>query len=316
MRPGRTGSEQPAARRWGARRTIVAAVAIVLVVLLLPSLAQAAAPAWADPPSWGNGVVFCAFESDLPGLTASPASAIGTGLSVQGLSLQERDGVRIVAWADFSASDWTVTNASDEDTFDLEYNASVPVVNATGGVGAVTVGIDFVLPAYSGADPAPANVVVMGMYLAGWPWQSGLDLLVLSVTLAPASSDEHLAYADATGGNVSSVANASGATIGAFLPGAAGTVSVPGSPPSSIAALSSATPNGTRATVTSSFSASGEYRTLDYASHVEINVPSTVAGLPVADYVLVGGAAAVIVAVVGLGGRRIRRRPSDLVFVE
>ena len=312
MRPDRSGSDGPAARRRRAPGAIVAAAAIALIVLLLPSLAVATA--WADPPSWGNGVVFCAFESELPGLTASPASAVGTGLFAQGSFLEERDDTgAVVGSANLATALWTVTNGSDEDTFELEYNASVPVTNGTTRVGAVSVAIDFVLPAYAGSDPLPANVVAMDLAVLGWPWHSSGDSLIFSVTLAPGTSDEHLVLPNA---NVSSVNNATGSPVGTFVPGTHATALSPGVGTETISAVPLASTQGTGAVVTTVFQSGEEYPSLNYTSHIEVTVPSTVAGLPLTDYVLVGGAAAVIVAVVGLAGRRIRRRPSDLVFAE
>jgi hypothetical protein len=54
---------------------------------------------------------------------------------------------------------------------------------------------------------------------------------------------------------------------------------------------------------------------VSYTAHVGIVLPSTIAGIPLYDFALVGSLAVVIAVTVGLSARRIRAGPSDLIYV-
>ncbi len=317
-RSGRIGARFP--RR--AALTIASIVGLA-VLFVVPAAAMAGVPAttWgATPPSWTNGRVLCVFSPSVPSVGVSALARPGTGLTVGLGSLVEvtADG-SIVATANVSGATWTAENLSSEDAYDLSYTASASVVGpAAASEGTVSLQVQFVLPAYE-TEPTPSlDAVQVALSVLGWPWQAAADHLTLSLVVTPSfPSAEHLVLGAATGPLVAGTSRSSGATWEELYvsssanatPLSGGTIPVRAT--ASVAGTSSA------ATVGVAFgTAAGAFTSLSYTAQVQVVFPSTIAGIPTLDLVAVGGAAAVLSLVLAAGVRRMRRRPSDLVYAE
>jgi hypothetical protein len=317
----RSARVPPACRARSPR--VLAVPGLALLTLLLLALAPAASATgggWADPPSWGNGVVFCSFDAAFPSVLVSPAGLVGSGVGLGAAELFELNPLGSeVAVAHTGAASWSVTNASTDDAYDLRYSASVPITppNSTSTpLGSVSIILDFVLSAYTNSSSPPSDQVAVGLAVTGWAWQNASDRLAVSWSLAAGSPAEHLAAGGPTNGSVSSVSNSSGMTIGAATLGTAGNATRGVSAPRSIPATPELSLSGGTGTLTAIFTPSGEFSGLQYGVTVTIEVPSTIAGIPLTDFAAVGLVAGALVALVAVGTRRVRHRPSDLIYVD
>jgi len=306
----------------GRDRCVLAAVG--LLVLLLPLAATAsAATAWdPTPTSWTNGTVLCEFSPNLPMVSVSALSRSDTGLTASVLSLAEVGPTgTLVAAANLSASAWTGANDSTSDTYDLAYTlaANVSTVGSSARiVGTVDLRVDYLLPVYDDPDGGPTNVVSAELQLAGWPWQSAGDHLVITLGATPSFAGEEKLVLGSSSTSLLTSVSASSGTPYEQMTGSSEAFAVAGTgAPTAISAVPSVAGNATGATVSVAFgSSAGEFSSLNYSAGVSVLLPTTVAGIPTIDLVAVGGTAALISGVVALGVRRARSRPSDLTFVD
>lgn len=305
------------------RAGLTAAIVVTLLgmlVVLGPSVA-----AWpgspTDPVSWSNGTVLCQFASSAPSVAVSRAALTGTGVTVSVISVVEvaANGAT-VASADLSGLPWSVGNWSTDDFFDLAYVIEAPVVGASdpsGSVGTANVTVQFVLPAYAESGTGPMNVVTAAFSVSQWPWQGTNDHLVLALAASPTfPSAEHLNVTSASGWLVSSTSNSSGAVLEQVggSPQAVATASN-GTVRNVTANASLVLPSPSWAQITVDFgSAAGAFSSLEYSAHVGVVLPSTVAGIPLYEFAEAGTAAALVTVLVALVARRVRRRPSKLIY--
>lgn len=298
-------------------------VAIVLAlsasVFVLPvARGQSNPDGWVPVPSeWGNGIVLCTFSSSQPAAAVSAESLNGTGLGAGPVGLQEvSPSGSVVASAAFSSVNWFELNNSHDAWFDMTYTAQVPVVStgSTTPAGAVSVRVDFVLPAYAEKPGQNLTVVNLTLSLSNWPWQHSTDVLRASLQVwMPFPAAERLS-AGIGGGSVVTTSSASTGRPLEYLiappTATAGGLTV-------ISAASSSSVAGSSGSVTVAFgSEAGQFSSLNYTTHVGIILPRTIAGIPTYYFALVGAAGVAAVLAVAVATRQLRRAPSDLEFVE
>ena len=284
--------------------------------------ATSAAPAWnPEPVSWTNGVVLCQFSASRPSVNVSALDLNGTGLTIGFGGIAElRPNGSIAATADFTNASWAFWNASTEDSYDLAFTAEVTVDSTAptpARIGVADVRIDFVLPVHAGTAGGSLTTVTVGLSVSNWTWQGMGDSLEVRLPAAPAFPlAEHLAASTAPGWLLTSVSNSSGRSLAWLQPGS----NALAQPASGVAVTVSATPtlalqSAASGTVTVVFGPSaGAYRSLTYDTEVGIVLPSTIAGIPLADFVAVGAAAAASSLAIAAVARRIRARPSRLIY--
>jgi len=303
------------------------AVLALALLLALPSGASARvlAPSWIDGtgPSWSNGVVLCVFAPSTPVVAVSAAGLADSGLTVGVASLREETAATTpVAVTPATQVTWTVTNRSSSSWYDLSYNATLPVAppaSAVTSLGKVDVRLDFLLPVrYVEGVTENLSAVTMLLSVSGWPWQSANDHLVIALGLLPAfAGTEHFAPVGTGSTVLASVSNQSGRTLEYFAAGTQGVTQGPSGAGTPVAVQPDWAVGASAASVNLSVgSSAGAFTSLNYSATVGVVLPATIAGLPLSDFILVGGTAALVVVVVGIGVQRVRRRPSDLVFVE
>ena len=300
------------------------ALAVSLLVLLTP-VATAATPttSWGiAPSSWSNGIVLCEFSSGVPTVGVSALSRADTGDSVTLGSISEvGPGGNLVATATLPSSSWTATNFSTEDAYDLGYTVHAPVTGSSAPytvLGGVDARVDFVLPIYAGSPSGPTDTVAIDLLVMNWSWQALGDHLVISLTLWPTFADEeHLALGSSSDSIVSSSSSSSGATF-EQMAASTNAVANPGLPSAtSIPATPSASGNSSVGVVAVAFgAAAGEFAGMSYSASLRVLFPTTIAGIPTVDLVAVGGVAALTAILVAAGTRHLRRRPSNLTYVD
>jgi hypothetical protein len=300
------------------------ALAVGLLVLLSP-VATAASPttSWGiAPSSWSNGVVLCEFSSGVPTVGVSALSRADTGVSATLGSISEAGpGGILVATATLPSSSWTATNFSTDDAYDLGYTVHAPVTGSSPPypvLGGVDARVDFVLPIYAGSPSGPVDTVAIDVLVSNWSWQALGDHLVISLTLWPTFTDEeHLAFGSSSESILSSSSSSSGATF-EQMSAATSAVANRGLPSAtSISATASASGNSSLGVVSVAFgAAAGEFAAMNYSASLRVLFPTTIAGIPTADLVAVGGVAALTAILVAAGTRQLRRRPSDLTYVD
>jgi hypothetical protein len=291
------------------------------VVLLVASTALASS--WNVPVGWTNGTVLCRFASSTPDVGVSALSVPESGLTagLAGLSEAQSNGA-VIATASLAGSSWTATNLSTEDAYDQEFSTSAPieaVPSAAGPIGSVNLSVQFVLPAYNGSPDGAVTQVTVILSESGWSWQGSGDNLVLTVAASPSpGATEHLAASTATGWLLSSLANATGATREQLGTNSTGQVTYPDGSETIIPANTSvALASPESATVSVVFSAAaGDFSSLAFTATVGIVLPATIAGIPLPEILAAAGAATVVSLLVAVGARRLRRRPSRLIYTE
>jgi hypothetical protein len=230
-------------------------------------------------------------------------------------------GGSIVANASLASSSWTETNFSSEDAYDLGYTVHAPVTGPLAPFpvyGAVDARIDFVLPIYAGSPSGPTDTVSVGVFVSNWSWTNVGDHLVLTLVAWPSyPAEEKMVLGGSPGSLVSSAAVTSGTTL-EQLSVSTTAVANPGvSAGTLISATSSVLGNASRAVISIAFgTTAGPFTALSYVASVRVLFPTTVAGIPTVDLVAVGGGAALVAFLLGAGAHRMRRRPSDLTYVE
>jgi len=301
-----------------------APVALAFVTaLVLWSPAAAASSTWpSDPISWSNGMVLCQFDSTVPSVAVSHSGVSGTGITVSLLSLAEvTPGGSAVATAALSGVNWSVANLSEDDAYyDLAYTAVAPIVSATGGsspIGSVELEVQFVLP-YPGASGEAANEVSLWISAVNWTWQSSADHLQLSFGAAPSfPSSEHLNVSAAPGWLLANTYNDSGQVLEQMGANSSAEV-VPSSGPATTVAANAtlAVPTPAWAVVSVAFgSSAGTYSSLSYVARVGVVIPAQIAGIPITDFAAVAAVGSLVCVGVAVVTRRVRRRPSKLIYV-
>ncbi len=301
-------------------------LALVVPVLLVPAAAASdgAVPGWTDGAvSWTNGTVLCEFNPGSPGVTASSPALSQTGLSVGLSSIEEVNATGgTPAVASMYDATWLVTNLSSDDAFDLAFSSQVPLVDpvSQATVGSASVEVQFVLPAYAGADSGSVNQVTLEVGVSNWTWQASGDTLALLFPIAPAFPDhEQLIAPTAGGATVRSLSTQTGDPLETFTAATNATVVPPGGPSTLVAAAPTFTiqPELGFVTLAIGNASTGSFQSMNYTAVVNVvGLPSTVLGLPLYDYALVAGGAGFVCVVVAAGVRRVRQRTSDLIYVE
>jgi hypothetical protein len=318
----------PAPRRRGIARLhgrLLGGVALSMTVALvsLASLGAASPYAPGDPVAWTNGTVLCQFAPSSPLVSVSALSVADSGLSASmvGLSELRPDGTAVAA-ADLSGLAWNVDNLSTDDAYDLEFTTEAPIETGEAGappVGSVNLSVQFVLPAYDGSPAGSMDEVTVVVAESGWTWQTSGDHLAMTLGGAPTFPvAEHLTGSAEAGWILSSVANSTGAEREQLGVNGTATATWPGGMVSTVpadASLAIASPEW--ATVTVAFgSGAGDFSSLSFTARVGVVLPATVAGVPLPELLAAAGAAALVSVLVAVSARRLRRRPSRLVYVE
>lgn len=318
----------PSSRRvplWTERAGQIAGAAALVVMLgLLATLAPAASASsygGSEPLSWTNGLVFCQFATDSPSVGVSAWSLNGTGVMVSFLGISEmRPDQSVAAMAELAGLTWTVSNLSTEDAFDLAYAGHALLVGGPGSssiVGSTNLSISFVLPAYQGSGLGPADVVTVVVQVTDWSWQATGDHLAISFGASPSfPTREHLNTTSAPGWLLASTANATGSElerVGANSTAIVTSASGSSSTIDANASVAIASPALAKVSVVFSASA-GTFSALTFAARVGIVLPATVAGVPIVDFAAAGFAAVLVSLLVAVTARRLRNKPSTLVY--
>ena len=307
--------------RRGMPRTLGFALVVSLTLLLVPT-AAASAYGVGSAVSWSNGVVLCDFAPAAPSVAVSHATASDTGLTVSLLSLAETGADQLtVAEANLTGLVWSVENLSTDDAFDLAYTVHAPLVGPSPGsrvVGWANLSVQFVLPAYEGVPQGPTNEVTVLFEVQGWTWQAAGDHLTLSFAAAPSfPSLEHLNQTAAPGWMLASTSNTSGSVLERFGANSSATTKSSAGVPASVAANATlAIASSAWAQVTVAFgNSAGAFASLEYAAHVGVVLPTTIAGIPLPDLLAIAGVGIGVSLAVAVLTQRIRRRPSTLIYV-
>ncbi|HYA10903.1 MAG TPA: hypothetical protein VEH10_04455, partial [Thermoplasmata archaeon] len=274
-------------------------------------------PSW-----WTNGTVLCRFSAASPSVGVSALIHNGTGVTISLLSASEvRPDGSVAATSDLSTLVWAVANLSTEDAYDLAYTTNATLVGPSGGgpsVGSVDLAVNFVLPRYPGSPVGPIDTVNVALSVDHWTWQATGDHLVLTFGASPSfPAAEHLAAVSTPGWLLASVSNASGSElerIGMNSTALAAPAAGPTTPVVATASVTVASPSAARMTVAFGSSA-GAFSALAFTARVGVGLPGTIAGVPLVDLAIVGTVAGLLSVLVAAGGRRIRQRPSKLIYV-
>ena len=298
------------------------ALAIIAALVALSPAASAASYRPGEPLAWSNGVVLCQFAAEFPSVAVSHSGVSGTGVTIALLSLVETTpGESPVVMANLSGLTWSVANLSGDDAYDLAYSAHASLIAPSGGptpVGSVELGLQFVLPAYAGSPEGPTNQVSVQISVTDWTWKSPSDHLVLAFALAPSyPTSEHLNTTSAPGWLLSSTSNSTGQVLEQVGANATAVATPAVGPNATVAANASLEiPSPSWAEVSVAFGDSaGAFTALSYHAQVGIVIPAKVAGIPVSELAAAVAAGALVSVAVAIATRRVRRRPSKLIYV-
>jgi hypothetical protein len=297
-------------------------VAVVAALAVLGPTVSAYSYRNGDPVAWSNGVVLCQFATQSPSVAVSHSGVSGTGVTVSLASLVEATRANsVVGVANLSGLSWSVTNLSTDDAYDIEYSAHAAVVSPSSSartLGSVQLTVQFVLPAYQGSPKGPTDRVSVLISVVGWSWQGPTDHLVLAFEITPSyPASEHLNATEARGWILSSTSNESGQVLEQVGANASAQVTAATGPATTVAANASveiSSPSWAELSVAFGDSA-GAYTSLSYDAEVGIVIPTEVAGIPLSEIVAVIAAGAFVSVVVAVATRRVRRRPSKLIYV-
>ena len=310
-------------RRTMSRRRGIGAGSALAALAVLFVASSALGASWNVPAGWTNGTVLCQFGPTTPQVAVSALSVPESGLItwLVGVSEVRGDG-SVAAAADLAGRAWNVANLSTDDAYDLAFTISVPIdAGATGGgtVGSVNLSVQFVLPAYDGSPNGSVDQVTAVFAESGWSWQGIGDHLLLTLGAAPSfPSSSHLSASTESGWTIVGQANATGADQERL--GVSATANATASngstlPVSASSSLDLTSPQA--ATIAVSFGTSaGEFTNLSFTTRVGVVLPSTVAGIPLPDLAAAVGAGVLVSVLVAVGARRVRRRPSRLIYAE
>lgn len=298
-----------------------ALVLAVLLALSLPASGSRGAAGWPNQDlSWGNGLVVCNFTADRPTVSVSAEGVASSGVSVSLSSIEESaaNGTP-VAVASLDGLAWQPSNRSTADLYDLEDSVRAPIekVGDPPAVGSVEVHVDYELPAYSDAPSTDLRDVTMEVRVSNWTWQLPGDRLVLELSVWPTfAGTERLSGSD-SGQGITSTAIPSGPTREFFDASAEANTSGPVLGSSRTAVTSRMDIHDSGATVSLWIGGTaGEFSGLSYLATLGIPAAPSILGIPWYDYGLVMAGAAAASAGLAVVARKVRRRPSDLVFVE
>ncbi|MCI4352174.1 MAG: hypothetical protein L3K14_02135 [Thermoplasmata archaeon] len=294
---------------------------VLAAVVAVLALTPAGATWGGNPPpvayGWNNGSVLCAFNASLPSVTVSAQGSSGTGMGVGLTQITELSpqGV-VVASAVMGSVVWDPNDTSSTTAFVMSYGETVPVTSPTAPtppVGSVQVNLSYSL-ARSPTSLAQANQVSVQVLIQHWPWQNVQDTLALEVPIWSAfATSEHVVVGSATSPRVDSVSSANGQSLEYFQAATSATTTA-GSP---VAVTAHTTVMAGKGSTTLTFgTGAGGASSLTYQATLGITPSTQVLGVPLYDYAAVAGGAGLVALAVGAGTSRIRRRPSDLTFVE
>jgi len=292
------------------------------LLLLLP-ISQGSSPAngWGSSPlSWSNGSVLCEFAPTQPLVTVSALAREGTGLTADLESISEVDPEGLVAaTSNLSSGGWSLTNLSSESAYDLSFdtNASVTAPNVPGSVlGSAGVRVDFILPTYGDRSGGSTDTVALKIVVSNWSWQGGSDNLELVIGARPEYPNaEHLDLGSPVGTLLSGVSTTSGSELEEISGSDNATVTPRSGAPTTVAASATVSGNGSGAVISVKLgSGNGAYSILQYSAEVRVLLPNSAAGVPASELVAVGGLATLVTVLVAMGTRRVRHRPSDLIY--
>jgi hypothetical protein len=272
----------------------------------------------ADAYQWTNGSVLCVFNQSVPAVTVSATGLSGTGIGAGLYQISEISTTTgaTVASAVMSSAEWDPEDTSTTAWYSMNYTESVNVTSATvpsTTLGEAWISLNFSL-ARTPANATLADRVNFQLMIQGWPWKSSLDTLALVVQIWSAfSTTEHVVVGSATTPRIESVRNSNGQPLEYFESGPSATtgpgVGISVSPQTTLTA-------GVATTTLTLGPGAGGASSLTYEATLGITPSTKVLGLPLYDYAAVAGGAGLVALVVGVGTRRIRRRPSDLTYVE
>jgi hypothetical protein len=296
----------------------------MLLVLLAVGALLAVSPAHAayggyepEAPSWTNGSVLCNFSATLPSVTVSADGLNGTGMGAGLDQVNELSPTGlVVASAVTSSVDWDPENETTAQSFALSYSEPLNVTNVSAPAGPskmAQISVDFAL-ARTPSNAAQADVVSFQVSVQDWPWQSPQDTLALVVPIWSAfSTTEHVVVSSSTAPKVESVRNSNDQPLEYFEAGSAATTGT-----GSFVAVSAETTftDGVATTTLTLGPGVGGASAVTYQATLGITPSTKLLGLPLYDYAAVAGGAGLLALVVGVGTRRVRRRPSDLTYVE
>jgi hypothetical protein len=293
-------------------------------VVLLASLppGASASTTWApDPVSWTNGFVLCDFSASAPSVAVSHLGTTESGMTVSVLNVSEvTANQQVVASALLGSTTWQVSNLSTTDAYDLSYSTHALLEGPTGSApvtGSTDLTTSFLLPSYQGSPEGPTDSVNVVFTVANWTWQGTGDHLALSFAISPTyPSAEHLNVTNAPGWSLASTSNSSGSVLERMGAGtsANATLASGSTEPVPVAAqLTIDSPSHARMGV--SFGASaGEFSSLTFQSKVGVVLPASVAGIPLSELLAAAAGGVAVSALVAIGARRVRRKPSKLIY--
>lgn len=296
-----------------------------LLVLMVGIALLAVAPARAayggegtESYSWTNGPVLCVFNASLPSVVVSASALNDTGIGAGLSQIDELNATTgsVVATATMGSAAWEGANNSTARWFVMSYAEWVTV--SSGGppvhaVGSAWVSIQFVLSRPPTTAPE-ADEVAFQLTVQDWPWQAVGDRLALEIqTWSAYPTIEHMTVSSPTSQQVESVRTSTGEPLEYFLANSSAItetgLSIPVTPQTAIA-------DGVATTTLTLGSGAAGSSALEYQASLGILLSTHVLGLPLYDYAAVGAGAGLVALVVGVGTRRVRRRPSDLTYVE
>lgn len=300
---------------------VVLGAAVSVLLLFAPGVA-----AWSAgtgvPSSWSNGMVLCRFDPLAPSAAVSALSLASSGVTLGLLSVSEAGpGGSVGATTNLTGLAWTVANWSEEGAYDLAYSLDAPLTSPSSPsstIGWTNLTVQFVLPTYQGSPFGPTDVVNVVFWVDNWTWRHSGDHLVLSFSAGPTfPAAEHLNETSAPGWLLASSSNTTGGVLERVGVGSNGTVATGSGPESTVVAtpsLTLASPSYAQVSVAFASSA-GAFTSLSYSARVGVVLPATVAGIPLSEIAAAGAAGVVVSLMVAVIARRIRRRPSRLIYV-
>lgn len=320
---GSLAADVPLRPRRGFRGLALGTSLLAALLALVPLVAAAApyAPHADGTYEWTNGMVLCQFAATSPSVVVSARNLTGTGMTISNLTVSEVDPAgATVATASPAGLGWNVSNLSWPDAYALGYSVVAPISGPTATpLGSVDLQVEFLLPTVAALPLGPFDTVQVVFSVGNWSWQAAADHLVLTfVASASFPSAEHLAATDSAGWLVASVANDSGSELDRLGANATAQATSASHASSTIGASPSLGDLSARtAGISVSFSsAAGSFASLQYVARVGIVLPATVAGIPIADLAAVGIAAVLVSVAVAMTTRRLRGRPSRLIYVD
>ncbi len=299
------------------------ALAILLLVLAVPPGVVGEAVWNPDPPHWTNGAVLCQFAASQPEVNVSALSLAGTGLMASLTGMQElRPNGSVAAVAHLAGVNWTVANLSGEYSYDLAYSTQATVLSPStpaSVVGSVDLGVEFVLAAYAGSPAGNTTSVAVELTVANWTWQGSGDRLQATFSMSPTDpASERLNPSTEGGWLLANVLNASGHALeemGFAENATAQPLTGSQELVSATSTLTISSPASAQVTVTFGGTA-GLFRALAFSAQVAVVLPAAIAGIPAVDFLAVGGSAVAASLAIALFARRLRARPSRLIFAD